>query len=105
VVPYVTTTPTGTPGVPWWSTAGTHATTAQLIRSGGHNSSGSATPQALRLNADGTVALASASAHHRAGGPVSGVAGWPAAVGIGAIAALGLATAWQLRRRRAGGAA
>jgi hypothetical protein len=104
VVPFVTTTPTGTPGVPWWSPAA-HATTAQLIRSGGHGNSETTTPQALHLNADGTVALAAASAHHRSGGPGSGVTGWPAAVGIGAIAALGLATVWQLRRRRAGGAA
>ena len=104
MVPFVTTTPTGTPGIPWWSPAA-RASTAQLVKNGGHDSDSTAEPQALRLNADGTVALASASAHHRTGGPGSGVTGWPAAVGIGAIAALGLATGWQLRRRRAGGAA
>jgi hypothetical protein len=91
VVPYRTTTPTGKPAVPWWKRSAASPAALAL-----HTKS-----PAQRLNADGTVALASASAQTQ---PHDGsaVSGWPALAGIAAIGVLALGTGWQLRRRKAG---
>jgi hypothetical protein len=98
VVPYVTAKATGRSSAPWWSTAASHATQVAAHRSGGPVNS----TQPLRLNADGTVALASASARTDRHNASSAVTGWPAAVGIAAIAVLALGTGLQLRRRHGG---
>jgi len=105
VVPFVTTTASGKPGLPWWSPAATRTNPAVLIKNANHGTTITSDGKPERLNADGTVSLAEASARHEAEQHGAAVIGWPAAAGIAAIVVLGLGTAWQLRRRRLAGAA
>jgi hypothetical protein len=107
VVPFVTKTASGKPGLPWWSPAATtRANPAVLIKNANHGTTTTSDGRPERLNADGTVSLAEASARDDAEQQKgSAVIGWPAGAGIGAIVVLGIGTAWQLRRRRMGGVA